>query len=324
MGPLLTLGGTTGKRGKVRQTGLSVGNKVIAHERVKGERQLRMIARGVEDYRDRVSRDGDWIVIRTPLPSTPFKPLFAYMALVKMAVALLPVEDLEHYKDLVHLLRDRDAQAPMGAFVGISFGSIGNAPPVVAASLLQLADATSSHLALKAPPQRRWRDNLIPSSPLGRQRGRQQPTPRHSNVGAAKLAGRDLAAISLNPTSNHVRAAVGRTRKRYSALQHSQQCGVAVTKGMRKRERTHDASQCGHRSGHMACRNENGLHPGEMQPVDFPRFIWSAWRDSNSRPLAPHASALPGCATRREAADYNRCDPAARPRGQAPARRRHQ
>jgi hypothetical protein len=27
--------------------------------------------------------------------------------------------------------------------------------------------------------------------------------------------------------------------------------------------------------------------------------VWSAWRDSNSRPLAPHASALPGCATRR-------------------------
>ena len=33
--------------------------------------------------------------------------------------------------------------------------------------------------------------------------------------------------------------------------------------------------------------------------------FWSAWRDSNSRPLAPHASALPGCATRRQAADYS-------------------
>ena len=28
-------------------------------------------------------------------------------------------------------------------------------------------------------------------------------------------------------------------------------------------------------------------------------FFWSGWRDSNSRPLAPHASALPGCATSR-------------------------
>ena len=34
-------------------------------------------------------------------------------------------------------------------------------------------------------------------------------------------------------------------------------------------------------------------------------FHWSGRRDSNSRPLAPHASALPGCATPRlDAADY--------------------
>ena len=33
-------------------------------------------------------------------------------------------------------------------------------------------------------------------------------------------------------------------------------------------------------------------------------YQWSAWRDSNSRPLAPHASALPGCATRRQDLNY--------------------
>jgi hypothetical protein len=32
---------------------------------------------------------------------------------------------------------------------------------------------------------------------------------------------------------------------------------------------------------------------------DPAHFGWSGWRDSNSRPLAPHASALPGCATPR-------------------------
>src|SRR6516164_11700739 len=31
--------------------------------------------------------------------------------------------------------------------------------------------------------------------------------------------------------------------------------------------------------------------------------FWSGWRDSNSRPLAPHASALPGCATSRSKTD---------------------
>ena len=39
--------------------------------------------------------------------------------------------------------------------------------------------------------------------------------------------------------------------------------------------------------------------------LSVPGFLnkWSAWRDSNSRPLAPHASALPGCATRRQDLD---------------------
>src|SRR5574337_684755 len=35
-------------------------------------------------------------------------------------------------------------------------------------------------------------------------------------------------------------------------------------------------------------------------------FYWSGRRDSNSRPLAPHASALPGCATPRRGVDYRR------------------
>src|SRR2546423_15368474 len=45
---------------------------------------------------------------------------------------------------------------------------------------------------------------------------------------------------------------------------------------------------------------ENGLAPCEANPL----IQWSGWRDSNSRPLAPHASALPGCATPRRRADY--------------------
>ena len=37
-----------------------------------------------------------------------------------------------------------------------------------------------------------------------------------------------------------------------------------------------------------------------------PECRWSGRRDSNSRPLAPHASALPGCATARHGAGYSR------------------
>ena len=73
--------------------------------------------------------------------------------------------------------------------------------------------------------------------------------------------------------------------------------------------------------------NRAGKHPGRMTTADGkscnPKgktgrklvasdplislvYLWSGWRDSNSRPLAPHASALPGCATPRRAAHYNR------------------
>ena len=47
-------------------------------------------------------------------------------------------------------------------------------------------------------------------------------------------------------------------------------------------------------------RNEKG------QSEDWPNslILWSGRRDSNSRPLAPHASALPGCATPRQAKHY--------------------
>src|SRR5690554_3829523 len=42
---------------------------------------------------------------------------------------------------------------------------------------------------------------------------------------------------------------------------------------------------------------KNGANPHRLAP-SF-RSNWSGRRDSNSRPLAPHASALPGCATPR-------------------------
>ena len=141
VGPILTLGGTAGKRGKARQTGRSAGNSVLTHTRLDGQRQLRIISQNVEDYRERVTLDGDWIVTRMPLPLTPFTPLLAYKALVKMALTLVPVTDLEHYGGLQPFLKDRNAMAPEGrATVGLSFGSIGNAPPMVVASLLQRVD----------------------------------------------------------------------------------------------------------------------------------------------------------------------------------------
>jgi hypothetical protein len=65
------------------------------------------------------------------------------------------------------------------------------------------------------------------------------------------------------------------------------------------------ACRTGPNSGPKAVLPCKTVAPPELQPVDFEGEFWSAWRDSNSRPLAPHASALPGCATRRQVADYS-------------------
>ena len=43
------------------------------------------------------------------------------------------------------------------------------------------------------------------------------------------------------------------------------------------------------------CFKKKGLQSKTVNPL----FHWSERWDSNSRPLAPHASALPGCATPR-------------------------
>jgi hypothetical protein len=48
----------------------------------------------------------------------------------------------------------------------------------------------------------------------------------------------------------------------------------------------------------------SGAAMGSRLVMQESRGIWSGWRDSNSRHLAPKASALPGCATPRTAQFY--------------------
>ena len=38
-------------------------------------------------------------------------------------------------------------------------------------------------------------------------------------------------------------------------------------------------------------------HTNKKSPQPFGWGLWSEWRESNSRPLEPHSSALPNCAT---------------------------
>jgi hypothetical protein len=136
--PFLTLGGTGGKSG-VPQTGRSAGDSVIRHGRVDGRRQIAVMLKNVapEDH-VQVSPDGRYVRFQVPVEGIKFRPRRAYKALSKIGLALMPTELLPEYSKLLAWLQQPEDQTEFPVLeVGLSFGSIGNAPPVVCAVLLQ-------------------------------------------------------------------------------------------------------------------------------------------------------------------------------------------
>ena len=67
---------------------------------------------------------------------------------------------------------------------------------------------------------------------------------------------------------------------------------------------TATARQIANRNHKFDRHKEKQPRDRSLQAVDFSSYLWSGRRDSNSRPLAPHASALPGCATPRRSRNY--------------------
>lgn len=142
VGALLTLGGTKGKGNKVRQTGRTSGDSVIGRRPGSERPQIFMTSRG-RNWDDRLSIDPVTGLIRLahPIPPVQFKPRHAYKALVKMAVALMPADELANYNQLRSWLLDVNDSAVLSDLeVAISFGSLGNAPPLVCGTLLRRRD----------------------------------------------------------------------------------------------------------------------------------------------------------------------------------------
>jgi hypothetical protein len=79
--------------------------------------------------------------LRAPIAGTPFRPRHAYKALMKMGVALLPDEELAHYRKLRAWLLDvMDGEDFPFLDVGLSFALVGNAPSMVVGTLLRRVD----------------------------------------------------------------------------------------------------------------------------------------------------------------------------------------
>ena len=135
VGPFLTLGGTKGKRG-VRQTGRSKSNTFLRHSVENGRRRLSVLAEG--DFLDIVNINPltGCFRLNIPICGDRFVPRLAFKSLCKGAVGLLPPAELPHARDLLIWMAEPEGEpAFQNLRVGLSFASVGNAPPVVVGSL---------------------------------------------------------------------------------------------------------------------------------------------------------------------------------------------
>lgn len=141
LGAILTLGGTQGKGNKVRQTGRTDGPASIRHSVVDGRRSLAMRANGTP-FADHIGFDASTgeLVLSIPAGADRFVPARAYKALVKMAVELLPVEELTRFSKIIAWLSGPDEDLLPNMVVGLSIANLGNAPPLLSAALLRRLD----------------------------------------------------------------------------------------------------------------------------------------------------------------------------------------
>ena len=139
MGAILTLGGTRGKRNKVRQTGRTNGPASIRHSTVDGRRSI-SVHTDVTSFAGHVGfnpHTGE-LLLRAPGGTERFVPARAYKALVKMAVSLLPLDELPLFTKIIEWLRGPDDSVLLPhMIVGLSFSVIGNTPPLLGAALLR-------------------------------------------------------------------------------------------------------------------------------------------------------------------------------------------
>ena len=173
--PLLTLGGTAGKSNKVRQTGRTAGDAVIRRD----GRGLSISTKA--DPKDHVSFDPDSGRFRLAIPvaGVPFRPRHAYKALSKIGVALLPDDELNNYQRLRAWLLDVGDTLEFPVLdVAMSFGAIGHAPPLVAASLLRrinpqddvphiLLILCAGSVCLQIDLMSDYLDHHVPPTPMG-------------------------------------------------------------------------------------------------------------------------------------------------------------
>lgn len=126
-----------GKNG-VRQTGRSGSVSVLKHQNNQGKRHIQIEARNIEDIHSVIKKNNELLRFRIPIDGDKFVPRYAYKAILKIALSLLPVKELCLYRQNLECLQEiDDAPGDYPLRVGFSYASIGNAPPTIGCIILQ-------------------------------------------------------------------------------------------------------------------------------------------------------------------------------------------
>ena len=142
--PLRTLGGVRGKTGSP-QLGLS-GSAATMQTRPGAPRSMRIQTHGL-DFRDVISFDGNSGHLRLsfPVPNASYVPAFAFKALVKMGLSILPQEELSNFSKLIFWLQgNSEATPPRNLQVVTSRANIINPVEIIQGVLLKRADSDDS------------------------------------------------------------------------------------------------------------------------------------------------------------------------------------
>jgi hypothetical protein len=140
VGPFLTLGGVRGRSG-VRQTGRSGSHSTLRHTKAQEKRTLSVAFQGDPDKFVRVDKATGLLYMNFPVEGDMFVPLYAYKALTKIGLSILPYEELPRFQNLIESLKELSAAPHNGSLnVGFSYAYVGNALPAIAVNLLRRKD----------------------------------------------------------------------------------------------------------------------------------------------------------------------------------------
>ena len=140
IGPYLSLGGVEGRNG-VRKTGTTRSKSSIRHSVENGHRRISIVSNCPSGGHPMIDPITKRLTLRFPIEGDRYKPRYAYKALLKIAISLLPESELINFSDTTACLGTLDAVPhPFPMKLGFSHAYIGNAPPVLAGTLLRRTD----------------------------------------------------------------------------------------------------------------------------------------------------------------------------------------